>query len=277
MSLAFFLLLSMANLTTSTPLSTNGGLIYVTTTVVKVEYDPIWAIVVVSFSLLIICLLSVSLYFICHLYHNEKRQNYRLQKSKAYKNDIHHHVVITKSEASKTELIEDEYAAIPGDIGARTKRKHRDDDNRENDEDRFTKRKESYSFKIMSSNRNVSNIKMSENVIEDVDDYAAIDQINYSKKSYKEIQKTKVVALKASTESHTKARTKLQTRKSSQSLTSFKNSSNSTQTAYTQSIQRRYSAELEFNLSNRSNLTKRQTMKTQQHHYNQTQDDMIFL
>jgi len=87
------------------------------TTLCEPEYNPVWAIVVVAFLLLILCILFVSFYFICHLYRNEKRQNKRLLQYKARRSELPRQGS-NKSEASKTVLeAEDEYAAIPGDIG----------------------------------------------------------------------------------------------------------------------------------------------------------------
>ena len=86
-----------------------------------IQYDPIWAIVCVSFSLIAICILTLAFYFICHLYRNEKRMNQRLQKAKNLQPQ-NIHTTASKSEMSKTDHVppdddDGQYVPIPGDIG----------------------------------------------------------------------------------------------------------------------------------------------------------------
>eukprot|EP01083_Nonionella_stella_P010663 30330_1 len=222
------------------------------------EYDPVWAIVVVAFCLLLICILFHIILFQQALYRNEKRKTFRLQKANTQRH-IASHTVTSKSDISKTDLeIEDEYAAIPGDIGVGKKQeKNKTDNFEEYDEeyDEYDDHFEAHSqpqpqpqpstFKVRTSLKALSKTterKQDHHSTNSIDEYAVIDDM-------KTKPKTTTIALKSKP--------------------------HLLEGAYHQSTRRRYSAELEFNALPDKNRQRHSSKFN--HAYHHTQDDMIFL
>merc|ERR1719295_1539734 len=243
------------------------------TTNTEVDYNPVWAIVVVSFLLIVICMLSVSFYFSCQLYRNERRRNRKLQQSLQLSRRQSKHNG-SKTSDQHTLLIEDEYAPIPGDIGHKVSSHgyagddtpmegHNDDDYLSTTmSQKYGVRRRSFkkSNAITMSTSSVPSVPpkgtktmpkrrrpmtISEENVHgadpsvDADDYAFVDQISMHKK-----EESITIPLKPSKRN----------RKSP----------------------RRYSYDLELSVSQRKRRSPR-TSYRYDHSVNQTQDDMIFL
>jgi len=243
------------------------------TTNTEVDYNPVWAIVVVSFLLIVICMLSVSFYFSCQLYRNERRRNRKLQQSLQLSRRQSKHNG-SKTSDQHTLLIEDEYAPIPGDIGHKVSSHgyagddtpmegHNDDDYHSTTmSQKYGVRRRSFkkSNAITMSTSSVPSVPpkgtktmpkrrrpmtISEENVHgadpsvDADDYAFVDQISMHKK-----EESITIPLKPSKRN----------RKSP----------------------RRYSYDLELSVSQRKRRSPR-TSYRYDHSVNQTQDDMIFL